>query len=74
MFVAWEAVRAATAEGENSPPGLGDWAEEECVLFQSDHGSGKGERPGEWRVWMEPELMGHICSPAQQSLTISQSS
>lgn len=39
-------MRTATAEGEDSPAGLGDRAEEECVLFQPNHGAGKGERPG----------------------------
>lgn len=40
-------MRTATAEGEDSPAGLGDGAEEECVLFQPNHGAGKGERPGQ---------------------------
>lgn len=38
---------AAAAEGEDSPAGLGDRAKEERVLFQPDHGTGKGQGPGQ---------------------------
>lgn len=41
------AVRAAAAQSQDAPAGLGDRAEEKRVLLQPGHGAGEGERPGE---------------------------
>ncbi|MEQ2183628.1 hypothetical protein GOODEAATRI_000061, partial [Goodea atripinnis] len=41
-----QCIQKTAAEGEDSPAGLEDGTEEESVLLQPNHGTGKGERPG----------------------------
>lgn len=41
------AVRAAAAQSQDAPAGLGDRAEEKRVLLQPGHGAGEGAGPGE---------------------------
>lgn len=50
-------VWAATVEGQDSPAGLGDGAEEECVIFQPDHGA--GEREGSGQSWLDFVSIGY---------------
>lgn len=47
VFAAGVAVGPAAAEGQDSAAGLGDGAEKEHVLFQPNHGTGEGARPGQ---------------------------